>query len=237
MDADPAAEAQHLRFGLSFDDLADRPGLVRLDRAFLAHLAAEDTGLHARLLAVRADPAALEDKAASDLIVALGPHVDAYVAALFGIEDAVLALARRTHALDPVHACKRLFVQRQAVKKHPDPAGFDGPALRAALEARMGAPLTDLGFATNVAAWEAAADVAAIDLALRYAAWAALTASSASLGPVSAVASGAVASSAAGAACEGPARDTNSPAARINAERPFLIFIWQSPHLPAPEAE
>jgi NADPH-dependent glutamate synthase beta subunit-like oxidoreductase/NAD(P)H-flavin reductase len=175
MDADPAAEAQHLRFGLSFDDLADRPGLVRLDRAFLAHLAAEDTGLHARLLAARADPAALEEKAASDLIVALGPHVDAYVAALFGIEDAVLALARRTHALDPVHACKRLFVQRQAVKKHPDPAGFDGPALRVALEARMGAPLTDLGFATNVTAWEAAADVAAIDLALRYAAWAALT--------------------------------------------------------------
>ena len=42
-----------------------------------------------------------------------------------------LALARDTHALDPIHACKRLFVQRQAVKKYPDPSGFDGAALRA----------------------------------------------------------------------------------------------------------
>jgi len=175
MDADPAAEAPRLGFGLSFNDLADRPGLVRLDRAFLARLAAEDAGLHARLLAARADPAALAEKSSSELIVALGPLVDAFVAALFGIEDAVLALARRTHALDPVHACKRLFVQRQAVKKYPDPAGFDGPALRAALEARMGAALTDLAFANAVAAWEAAADTEAVDLALRYAAWATLT--------------------------------------------------------------
>ncbi|HET6240309.1 MAG TPA: FAD-dependent oxidoreductase [Acetobacteraceae bacterium] len=175
MDADPAAEAPRLGFGLSFDDLADRPGLVRLDRWFLERLAAEDAGLYARLLAARGDPAALDEKAVSELIVALGPLVDACIAALFGIEDEVLALARRTHELDPVHACKRLFVQRQAVKKYSDPAGFDGPALRAALETRMSAPLTERGFATSVATWEAAGDAETIDLALRYAAWATLT--------------------------------------------------------------
>lgn len=175
MDADPAAEAPRLGFGLTFENLADRPGLVRLDLLFLERLAVEDAGLHARLLAARADPAALEEKAVSELIVELGPVVDAFVAALFGIEDEALALARRTHALDPVHACKRLFVQRQAVKKYPDPAAFDAPALRTALEARMGAALTELGFATGVAAWEAAGDRDAIDLALRYAAWATLT--------------------------------------------------------------
>ncbi len=175
MDADPAAQAPRLGFGLTLEDLADRPGLVRLDRAFLHHLAAEDAELHARLLTARADPTALAEKPTSELIVALGPHVDSFVAALFGIQDAVLALAQRTHELDPVHACKRLFVQRQAVKKHPDPADFDGPAMRAALEARMGAALTDLSFATTVAAWEAEADADALDLALRYAAWATLT--------------------------------------------------------------
>jgi NADPH-dependent glutamate synthase beta subunit-like oxidoreductase/NAD(P)H-flavin reductase len=175
MDADAAAQAPRLGFGFSFENLADRPGLVRLDRAFLQHLAAEDPGLHGRLLAARADPAALAEKPASELIVALGPHVDSFVAALFGIESAVLTLARSTHELDPVHACKRLFVQRQAVKKYSDPAGFDGPGMRAALEMRLGAALTDLGFATAVAAWEAAADTEALDLALRYAAWATLT--------------------------------------------------------------
>jgi NADPH-dependent glutamate synthase beta subunit-like oxidoreductase/NAD(P)H-flavin reductase len=60
------------------------------------------------------------------------------------------------------------------VKKYPDPASFDAPALRAALEARIGAKLTEQAFATHVAAWETDPD--ALDEALRYAAWATLTA-------------------------------------------------------------
>src|SRR5947208_9475484 len=40
--------------------------------------------------------------------------------------------------------------------------------------------------------------------------------------------------SALAAACDGPAKHTKSPVARINAERALaLIFIWKSPHLPA----
>ena len=94
---------------------------MRLDRVFLERLAAEDAALHARLMAARGAPDALSVKDESDLVVALGPHLDGFVAALFGIEAETLALARETHALDPIHACKRLFVQRQAVKKYPDP--------------------------------------------------------------------------------------------------------------------
>ena len=48
----------------------------------------------------------------------------------------------------------------------------------------------------------------------------------------------AVASRALAAACEGPAKHIQSPAARINAERPLaLMVIWQSPHLPAARSE
>jgi NADPH-dependent glutamate synthase beta subunit-like oxidoreductase/NAD(P)H-flavin reductase len=175
MDATPAAPAPRLGFGLRFDDLADRNGLVALDKLFLDRLAAEDSGLHARLLAARAAPDALAEKDSSALIVALGPRLDAFVTALFDIEDATLALARRTHELDPVHACKRLFVQRQALKKYPDAASLDGPAIRAALEQRIGAPLTEPAFAAAVAGWEQGADAEALDLAMRYAAWATLT--------------------------------------------------------------
>ena len=169
-------DAPVLGFGLDFRTLADRDGLVALDRAFHLRLAAEQPALHARLLAARAAPATLPPKDEGELVVALGPHLDAFVAALFGIEAETLALARETHTLDAVHACKRLFVQRQAVKKYPDPAWFDGPDLRAALEARFGEPFSELAFATHVAGWEKAGDAEAIDLALRYAAWAALTA-------------------------------------------------------------
>ncbi len=168
-----------LGFGFGFTDLAERDGLIRLDRAFLDRLAAEDAGLHVRLLAARATPDALAAKDESQLVVELGPHLDGFVATLFGIEAETLALARETVALDPIHACKRLFVQRQAVKKYPDPSGFDGNAVRAALEAAMDEPLTEPAFAKHVAVWEKAqaaeGAAAGLDLALRYAAWATLT--------------------------------------------------------------
>jgi NADPH-dependent glutamate synthase beta subunit-like oxidoreductase/NAD(P)H-flavin reductase len=164
-----------LGFGLSFTDLASRDGLVRLDRLFLQTLGEQDPDLHRRLLTARADPESVVTRDESDLVVAVGPHLDSFVATLFGIEEHTLALARTTLALDPIHACKRLFVQRQAVKKYADPAGFDGASLHGALEARMGETLTELAFATHVALWEAAGDAEALDTALRYAAWATLT--------------------------------------------------------------
>ncbi|HKM62121.1 MAG TPA: FAD-dependent oxidoreductase [Acidisphaera sp.] len=161
-------------FGLTFRDLADRDGLIRLDRIFLEHLAAEDAALHAGLLAARAAPDALSAKDEGELITQVGPVLDGFVATLFRIENATAALAARTLALDPIHACKRLFVQRQAVKKYPDPSGFDGPALRADLEARIGGPLTEPAFAKAVKAWQTA-EPDALDLAMRYASWATLT--------------------------------------------------------------
>jgi NADPH-dependent glutamate synthase beta subunit-like oxidoreductase len=157
-----------LGFGFDFAALATRDGLVRLDRAFLAELAGADGGLHQRLLAARAAPGAEAGRDESGLIIALGPHLDRFVAALFGVEDRTGALLAETLALDPVHACKRLFVQRQAVKKYPDPSGFDGSALRAALEAKIGATLTEARFAAY------ANSHGSDDDALRYAAWATL---------------------------------------------------------------
>jgi len=175
MDAVPEFDLPKLGFGFSFAELAGRDGLVRLDRVFLERLATVDAALYAQLLAARAAPDALSAKDEGELVVAMGPSLDQFVATLFGIEAETLELARATLALDPIHACKRLFVQRQAVKKYPDPAAFDGAALRAVLETRMGEALSELAFATHVAAWEQAAETEILDVALRYAAWATLT--------------------------------------------------------------
>ena len=165
--------AAPLGYGFTFADLARRDGLVALDRAFITHLATADTDLHARLMAARAAPDAQDAKAEGALVVDLGPIVEAFVAGLFGIEAEIAAIRDATIALDPVHQCKRLFVQRQAVRKYPAPSAFDGAALRADLEARIGAPLTEPGFAAFVTAAEH--DPESIDLAARYAAWATLT--------------------------------------------------------------
>src|SRR5260370_21020173 len=165
-------DAYSLAFDLPFADLGADAGLARLDRLFLTALADDDAALAGRLLAARATPDALDAKAEGELIVDLGASLEAFLAGLFGVEAEIAAIAGRTAALDPIHACKRLFVQRQAVRKYPAPQEFDGPALRASLEAAMAEPLTEAAFAAHVAAWEAAANASLLDTPRRYAAWA-----------------------------------------------------------------
>ncbi|MGC2397369.1 MAG: pyridine nucleotide-disulfide oxidoreductase, partial [Rhodomicrobium sp.] len=135
-------DAATLGFGATFSSLATREGLIALDKHFLAQVAAQDPALHENLLAARAAPDSLDSKAESTLITSLGPILDAFVAELFGIQDLLDEVAAQTKNLDPIHGCKRLFVQRQAVKKYADPFSFNGAALRAELEERMGETLT-----------------------------------------------------------------------------------------------
>jgi NADPH-dependent glutamate synthase beta subunit-like oxidoreductase/NAD(P)H-flavin reductase len=163
-----------LGFGLDFSRLATRDGLVALDKIFLERLSG-DEALYRRLLAARAEPESLDAKAEGELVIALGEALEPFLGELFGIGAELDAAAAETAALDPIHSVKRLFVQRQAVKKYADPSGFDGAALRAALEARMGAALDERGFAVQVLLWEKNEVADALDEAMRYAAWATLT--------------------------------------------------------------
>lgn len=168
-----------LGFGLSFQDLYEQGGLARLDRLFLDRLADADAALANRLLAARADPDALDRRTESVLLIALAPHLEDVVAGLFGIRADMDALHARHTELDPLYRAKRLFVQRRAAKAvKPDAvAALDGAELAAALEDRLGGPLTEIGFARQVLAWmEAEPDHGdALDLAARYAAWAVFT--------------------------------------------------------------
>src|SRR6516225_9336264 len=105
-----------LKHGLSFADFYDRDGLARLDRAFVADLAATDPALHERLMTARHDPDGLARSAAADLVVDLAPYLEDFLGELFGIGAELRALQRRHHALAPLYSVKRLFVQRRAVK-------------------------------------------------------------------------------------------------------------------------
>ncbi|MBL8698748.1 MAG: FAD-dependent oxidoreductase [Alphaproteobacteria bacterium] len=168
-----------LAFDLGFPDLHTHDGLTRLDRAFIAWLTSRDVALSNRLLAARAAPDALMALDESTLIIDLAPALEAFVATLFGVGDAVAAVAAATRTLDPLWHVKRNFVQRRALKAHkPEAAGaFDGDELARGLEALIGEPLTEAGFARAVVAWEQAPEAQADALAVaeRYAAWATLT--------------------------------------------------------------
>lgn len=173
---DTAPPSLHLAHGLAFADLYRPAGLARIDALFLDALGAADADLATRLSAARADPCALEAKDESELLIALAPHLDRFVVALFGIEPEVAALVARHHALAPLYRCKRLFVQRQAMRAHKpeEAAGFDGDALAAELGRALGGTFDELAFATRVCAWmdDEAAHRDELALAARYAAWA-----------------------------------------------------------------
>jgi NADPH-dependent glutamate synthase beta subunit-like oxidoreductase/NAD(P)H-flavin reductase len=154
-----------LRFDILFEDLYTREGLVRLDAAFLQFLAEADAGLRARLDAGRGAPPQGKDE--SELLIALAPHAEDFLARLFGIEAEVQALAARHHELAPLYSVKRLFVQRRALHKvKPEDAKPDGFEFT-----------TELDFARRVAGWQKdeAAHAQELEAAARYAAWAATT--------------------------------------------------------------
>ncbi|MGH7064138.1 MAG: pyridine nucleotide-disulfide oxidoreductase, partial [Stellaceae bacterium] len=173
-----------LAHGLSFADLYDRDGLVRIDRAFVTFLADADRGLHHRLVTARRGPDGLGHSAESELLVELAPHVEDFLGELFGIGPEVRALQARHHELAPLYSVKRLFVQRRAVKgvTEADAAALDGPALARELDALIGRPDDDVAgwerrYAEHVARWldDEAGNAPAVDLAQRYAAWATLS--------------------------------------------------------------
>ncbi len=151
-----------LSFDLRFGDLYEREGLLRVDAAFLAFL---EGGLRDRLLAARKTPPA--DKAESELLIALAPHLEDFIAKLFGIEAEAQALAAKHNELAPLWSVKRLFVQRRALHEmKPEdatPAGFDFSS--------------ELDFARRVTAWGADEKrfEKEIEGAARYAAWAVRT--------------------------------------------------------------
>src|SRR4051812_21721662 len=117
----PSAPTLPLAYGLTFEDLHDRDGLIRVDAAFLAHVKAGDMALFNRLMAGRADPAGLADKEESQLLIDLAPHLEDFLGSLFGVAGEMRALRSQHDRLAPLYEAKRLFVQRRAAKAHkPD---------------------------------------------------------------------------------------------------------------------
>ncbi len=173
-----------LSHGLGFTDLYDREGLVRLDAAFVDWLKDEPRrGLHARLMAARANPDALADKDESNLLIELARPLEDFLAALFGVAAEAAELRGRHSKLAPVFDCKRLFVQRYVTRtiKADAAAALDGDKVTAevALPVRLedGLEAWELAFALAVreragAEFKIATPTPEIEALTRYAAWA-----------------------------------------------------------------
>ena len=168
-----------LAFGVEFPQLYTHAGLVKLDALFVRALRGADGVLADRLDAARAKPSALDVKAESELLLAVAPHLEDFLAELFGIKSAVRALAEQHQALAPLYTCRRRFVQRKALRqvKPEEVVALDGAALEAALVKRFGEPLTELAYARHINGWldDEPAHAENLATAARYAAWATVT--------------------------------------------------------------
>src|SRR5437667_4667291 len=164
-----------LAHGLSFAELYERDGLVRLDAAFLDHLGAAESALRPQLEAARA-AASLDSKAESALILEIAPHHGDFLARLFGVQTEFRTLAARHNDLAPLYGVKRKFVQRRAANnvKPEEAAKPDAPALEADLKNHLDGRFDELTFAKKVTHWLAdeAGHAAQLDTAMKYAAWA-----------------------------------------------------------------
>jgi len=171
-----------LSFGLSFEDLYEREGLVRLDSHFRTYLRESAPALDERLSAARHDPASLALKPAAELIIEVAPYLDDFIGQLFGISSELRELQEKHHALAPLYAVKRRFVQKKAIsgQNAEKAAALDGLALKAELEEFLNEPLTEQSYASHVFKWientEAeAAHAAPLRIAAQYAVWAVFT--------------------------------------------------------------
>jgi NADPH-dependent glutamate synthase beta subunit-like oxidoreductase len=168
-----------LPFGLAFEDLYARAGLLKLDSAFLKQLEETAPALHVRLLDARANRLPLTPKQHSELIIELAPYLEDFIAELFGIEAELRELQHRHSELAPLYSVKRRFVQRKAltgmtVEKATE---LDGLALGAQLETFFEEPLTEMSFARHISRWleSEAEHTQQLHLAAQYATWATLS--------------------------------------------------------------
>ncbi len=171
----------HLAFSLHFADLYRRTGLLAIDRAYRRGLRNYDPGLARQLKAARRG---LLDRATeSGLILDLAPYTEDFIAGLFHVQSQTNRLNGRINALAPLYSCRRLFVQRRAVRKYPagQATSFNGAELARALGLgsldaamdRQGCRTLEDRFSSKVGQWCSREDAHTddIDRALRFAAW------------------------------------------------------------------
>ncbi|MDX1604774.1 MAG: FAD-dependent oxidoreductase [Candidatus Competibacterales bacterium] len=132
----PAAPRTLQLDGFDFQELFQAEGLERLDQAFLDTLGRHEPELRARLLAYREGRGEWSALAVSELLLAVAPVLEDFLAGLFGIADAVADGRAAVLGHDPVMLFKRDLVQKRA-RRYRKPIESDFAGLDAWLERQL----------------------------------------------------------------------------------------------------
>lgn len=158
-----------LKFDLTFEDLYSNNGLAKIDALWLKHLELVSPTLYQNLNIARSS--SLDAKSESDLIIQLAPHAEDFIAQLFEIELEVKEIANIYASFAPIYKCKRLFIQRNAVKNFTDEDAAKIDSVRSELLSLGVDVMSELSFAT----FTETEDPERLELARIYAGWACLT--------------------------------------------------------------
>ncbi|MCX3065088.1 FAD-dependent oxidoreductase [Wolbachia endosymbiont of Drosophila pseudotakahashii] len=185
-----------LNFKISFSNLYTRNGLTKLDETFLNYIKSCDESLFCSLIEAREKAASSsmssqchppssqcltlgsrkqEGRSAtwmtdSQLIIDLSYLLDEFIAKLFNIEKEIEELKKKHNDFAVIYKCKRLFVQRYALKKYTNVANID---ITNKLSHFLTLPTTEKNFAEQVMHWfeDKENHKEEIELAAQYAVW------------------------------------------------------------------
>jgi len=99
---------------IPFERLNSITGLRQLDKDFLRFLSENSSALHDQLLAYRQKKTTFTAIELSEFLLALAPHIEAFIVISFNIEDEVQIAKDRVANEDVIHLFKKQFIQRRS---------------------------------------------------------------------------------------------------------------------------
>ena len=154
-----------LKFNILFSDLYSQDGLIKLDQVFLQYVENNNKDLYQLLISSRREK--ISD---SRLLIDLSYLLEAFIAKLFSLEVEVKRLVKKHNDFAIVYKCKRLFVQRYALKRYIE---SDVKDVTEELSHFITLPCADKKFAEQVMYWfeNRGKYKNEIELAAQYAVW------------------------------------------------------------------
>ena len=114
-------------FNLSFSDLYEREGLIKLNQKFEDFLAQKDAKIAADFSALKNNIAGFSDLQKSEILINISRILEEFLSLIFNIEKENLDLKKRHQNLQELILVRRDFIQRNIAKKFTSaPEGFDG---------------------------------------------------------------------------------------------------------------
>ena len=159
----------------SAQNLYTPEGLQEIDKAFLKFLKDASCVLYEAYESLRFGKK-VNFQEESKFLLELAPFVENFLAKIFSIEEEVFDLQKSLSNLAPLFQCRRLFIQRRALKKYSAEGSkdFDGATLEKHLFPLMQTKeFNALSFSEHILHWLKEADdyEKELDLAEKYTAW------------------------------------------------------------------